>query len=371
MATADKMHPGGDPAALAADFDRALGSIWIAYQPIVWCSRDEIHAFEALLRSGEPALPTPVALLAAAGKLGRSQDIGRAIRERVAAAMDTAPVQSVFVNLLASDLLDEQLYAPEAPLSRFASMIVIELSNRATPAEVATVKERTPALHEVGFRLAIDDVDSSQTGLIGRGIEPDVVKVDMALVRGLPNSTELQNHLRAMTAHFREKGIAVVAKGVETNVERDAVLAAGCYLLQGYLFAKPDQGFASKVAAGSNRRIAPRVTSTKLGVRLPGIDKLRMHRLRDISETGALVESPPTLPKGTEVKLELCGEAQPLKLVARVVREVREKGERVAVGVHFVGTAPETLAQLRQMLVRWGRPPLAESPIPKKARSKG
>jgi EAL domain-containing protein (putative c-di-GMP-specific phosphodiesterase class I) len=46
-----------------------------------------------------------------------------------------------------------------------------------------------------------------------------------------------------MAKLFREMGLRVVAEGVETAAERDAVTAAGCELIQGYLFAKPGKPF--------------------------------------------------------------------------------------------------------------------------------
>src|SRR5882672_526806 len=69
-----------DTKRLAANFDRALESIWIAYQPIVLSSTRKVFGYEALLRSSEPTMPHPGALLDAAERLGRLEILGRTIR---------------------------------------------------------------------------------------------------------------------------------------------------------------------------------------------------------------------------------------------------------------------------------------------------
>jgi EAL domain-containing protein (putative c-di-GMP-specific phosphodiesterase class I) len=234
----------GDRTALEASFERAMGSLWMAYQPIVSCSRREIHAFEALLRSREPTLPTPGALLEAAERLDRLPALGRAIRDRVAASVGAAPAQAIFVTLHTRDLLDEALYSTSAPLSKVASKVVLEITERASLDEVVDVRARVAALRALGFRVAVDDLGAGFAGLTAFAqLEPEVVKFDMSLVRGLQDSTTRQKLIRSMTGLFREMGIAAVAEGVETHAERDAVLATGCDLLQGYLFAKPGEAF--------------------------------------------------------------------------------------------------------------------------------
>src|ERR1700690_1985502 len=80
----------GDRAGLVASFGSALRSLWMAYQPIVSWSRREGFGYEALLRSREPALPHPMAVLDAAERLDRLHELGRSIRSR--AAQPSVPV---------------------------------------------------------------------------------------------------------------------------------------------------------------------------------------------------------------------------------------------------------------------------------------
>src|SRR5450631_173616 len=76
----------GDRAGVDAMLDRALGSLWMAYQPIVRAADSSVLAYEALMRVEEPQLPHPDAVLSAAERAGRLQDVGRAVRSSVVAS---------------------------------------------------------------------------------------------------------------------------------------------------------------------------------------------------------------------------------------------------------------------------------------------
>ncbi|MFO0750506.1 MAG: response regulator [Myxococcota bacterium] len=110
-----------DRTALEAAFARAIDRLWMAFQPIVsWRSRTT-YGYEALMRSDEPELPTPLLVLGAAERLGRLDDLGRLVRRRVAERAAELPAgQKLFVNLHARDLGDDDLIDPNAPLSRIA-----------------------------------------------------------------------------------------------------------------------------------------------------------------------------------------------------------------------------------------------------------
>ena len=74
-------------------------------------------------------------------------------------------------------------------------------------------------------------------------LHPEVVKLDMSLVRGVDRNPISARIIRALTAVCSEMGICLVAEGVETVAERDTLLGLGCDLLQGYLFARPTPAF--------------------------------------------------------------------------------------------------------------------------------
>ncbi|MBN1610630.1 MAG: EAL domain-containing protein [Polyangiaceae bacterium] len=239
----------GDRAGLEATLARGLASLWMAYQPIVNPKTRQVVAFEALVRTHEPALPHPGALFSAAERLGRVHEVGRAIRASVARTLaDGATAADIFLNLHSADLLDEALFALEAPLTAFARRIVLEITERAALDSTADVPGRIHRLRELGFRVAIDDLGAGYAGLSYFALlSPDVVKLDMALVRDVHKEEVKQKLIGSLTELCGQLGMLVVAEGVETTEERDATIRLGCDLLQGYLFARPGPPFPEVV----------------------------------------------------------------------------------------------------------------------------
>jgi EAL domain-containing protein (putative c-di-GMP-specific phosphodiesterase class I) len=235
----------GDRAGLVASYGRALESLHLAYQPIVsWCSRS-LFAYEALLRSREPTLPHPGAVLDAAERLDRVHELGRRIRALAAQDIDRLPKQvALFVNLHPTDLLDDELFAPNGSLASASERVVLEITERAALDKLPDVRSRIATLRRLGFRIALDDLGAGHAGLASFTLlEPDLVKLDMALVRDIHRQPTKQTVVRTMTTMCKELGIVVTAEGVESPEERDQLVNAGTDLLQGYLFAKPGDPF--------------------------------------------------------------------------------------------------------------------------------
>jgi EAL domain-containing protein (putative c-di-GMP-specific phosphodiesterase class I)/CheY-like chemotaxis protein len=234
-----------DTKRLAANFDRCLESLWIAYQPILHADTLALYGHEALLRSGEPSLPHPGAVLEAAERLGTLEILGRTIRDRATGPVVAAPEAGVlFVNLHTTDLLDAELLSKAAPLSQIASRVVLEITERASLEKVKDVRSRVAALREMGFRIAVDDLGAGYAGLTSFALlEPEIVKFDMTLVRDVHQNATKQKLIRSMAELCHDMGMLVVGEGVETAAERDMLVVLGCDLLQGYLFAKPGKPF--------------------------------------------------------------------------------------------------------------------------------
>ncbi len=238
-----------DRLGLEAGFERTLETLWMAYQPIVRTSDGSLFGYEALLRSGEKTLPHAGAVLDAAERLGRTDELGRAIRSAVLAPMASVPAHVLlFVNLHARDLVDEALFSSEAPLSGGSERVVLEITERASLDNVADARGRVARLRKLGFRIAIDDLGAGYAGLSSFAqLEPEFVKLDMTLVRGIDASQTKQKLVRSVASLCKELGMMVVGEGVETRAERNVLVELGCDLLQGYLFAKPDRPFPAFV----------------------------------------------------------------------------------------------------------------------------
>jgi EAL domain-containing protein (putative c-di-GMP-specific phosphodiesterase class I) len=237
--------PGGlsrDLQGLHAAFERVLASFHLVFQPIVRARSGEIFGYEALLRSNEASLPHPGAVLHAAERLERVQELGRAIRGRATEAIDQqlCPDCVMFINLHPADLEDDQLLDATSRLTALASRVVLEITERASLGGVADLRRRVERLRDLGFRIAVDDLGAGYAGLTSFvALQPDLVKIDMSLIRGVDGDPTRRRLVRSMTDVCRDMGILVVAEGIETEAEREVLAELGCDLLQGYLLGRP------------------------------------------------------------------------------------------------------------------------------------
>lgn len=241
------VHSLDDRATVEIRFERAIESMWVAFQPIVSWRDRRAFGYEALLRTDESTLASPPDFIAAAERLGRLNELGRLVRAKVAEAARRLPADvKLFVNLHASDLDDEGLRDAYAPLSGIAHRVVLEVTERASLQGVMSVSDRIATLKGMGFRIAVDDLGAGYAGLTSfTQLEPEVVKLDMSLIRNIDRSPKKQSIVGAMKKLCDELGMAVVAEGIETVAERDVLVELGCDLLQGYLFGRPARDFES------------------------------------------------------------------------------------------------------------------------------
>jgi EAL domain-containing protein (putative c-di-GMP-specific phosphodiesterase class I) len=243
----DRNRAAVDRKSLDQTFADSLVRLWMAYQPIVsWLARDTF-AYEALVRSEHPQLSNPAVMFDAAFQLERIFELGRTIRQRV--AQDVGSLQGrqlVFVNLHPHELEDDLLYGDQNPLILFADRIVLEITERAALDGVSDLRDRLARLRSMGFRLAVDDLGSGYAGLASFvQLDPEIVKIDMSLVRNIHRNGAKQKLVQSMIQVCRDMRIDVVTEGVETQEERATLVALGADLMQGYLFAAPSEPFVT------------------------------------------------------------------------------------------------------------------------------
>lgn len=241
LSSAAALDWSGERSALEGRFQSAVNCLWVAFQPIVSWPDRRVHGYEVLVRSNEGTLKRPSELFDAAERLGRLVELGRGIRAQAASAMHVLPPDArLFLNLHPVDLNDATLY-DEGPLTRVASRIVLEITERASLDSIPSLPQRLLDLRAQGFQLAVDDLGAGYAGLSSMAhIEPEYVKLDMSLVRGIDGTPTKQKVVSSMAHLCDDLGMHVVAEGIETTAERDALRDTGCELLQGYLFAKPE-----------------------------------------------------------------------------------------------------------------------------------
>jgi len=230
-----------DDHTLDEQLDEALEHLWVALQPITDAHGGGVVAFEALMRSEHEALRTPPAVLDAAARLGRQFDVDRTVRSRVAAHLPLLPEDvRVFVNLMPDSLADPLLTSDADPLAPWSQRLVWEITERAGLEGIPNLDDRLVALRSRGARIALDDLGAGYAGLNSFAeLSPDIVKFDMELIRDIDRSPTRSKLVGSMVRLCRDLDIRTVAEGIETETERETVVALGCDLLQGYLLGRP------------------------------------------------------------------------------------------------------------------------------------
>jgi EAL domain-containing protein (putative c-di-GMP-specific phosphodiesterase class I) len=232
-------HLNADRAGLESVFARAKTCLWMAYQPLIWARDGSLFGQEALLRTTTVEVPNPGVFLDIAERLGRMHDLGRQVRASI--SRDIASTSgAMLVNLHPLELSDSTLATGADPLLPFAERIILEITERASLDGVSELRDVVSLVRSRGFRIAIDDLGSGYAALSSfASLEPDVVKLDMSLVRGIDSNSTKRRLVGSIAELCRDLGILVVAEGIETKTERDIVTELGCDLLQGFLLGRP------------------------------------------------------------------------------------------------------------------------------------
>ncbi|HYN43506.1 MAG TPA: EAL domain-containing protein, partial [Thermoanaerobaculia bacterium] len=225
---------------LPAAFARALGSLYLAWQPVVHACDGTVYGNEGYARTLEPSLSQPGSLFEAGERLDRVRELGRRVRRAAAFDRDQLGPGALFVNLHARELLDDDLYDAVAPLANAATSVVLDIAGHDSLVEVPRLGERIRRLRGLGYRIAVDDLGAGQAGLSClAALAPDIAKLDVALLEGLDHDVARQERVGAMTRACHDLGILVVAEGIENPGQRDAAASLGVDLLQGFLFGRP------------------------------------------------------------------------------------------------------------------------------------
>jgi len=230
--------PHGDD--LSAKFERALDTMWFAYQPIIdrnW----SIVGYEALLRCEENDLRGPRDFLAAAETLGRVDELARTIRDRAPEALENRPERPfLFMNVDPSQLRGDGLFQGEDRLRRMAERVVLEITERTSLATIPDFEEKIWRLKKMGLKIAVDDLGAGYSGLTTFAqLEPEFVKLDGALIRDVQRSERKKMIIGSMAHLCVELGISVVAEGVETQDEFEVLRELGCSHFQGFFVGRP------------------------------------------------------------------------------------------------------------------------------------
>ena len=236
-------------ADLEAVLKRAFDTIRVVFQPVVSIKENRLFGYEALMRCDETLFSSYGSLLAAADRVAWRPLMARTIYQRIAASCSELPEGALlFVNVHPFDAQEGLLTGPESPLEPLARSIVLDISDKAPRMQIDSFANSLPALRGAGFRIAVDDVGTGSSGMtVFSKLQPDYMKLDGAFVSGIAGDAAASRLARGMYAFCRELEVPVIAEGVETRAERDALVSMGADLAQGNVFGAPASEFAPPI----------------------------------------------------------------------------------------------------------------------------
>ena len=226
------------------------GYFVVHYQPKVGVDR-KLAGFEALVRMDHPVhgrIP-PMSFIQVAESNGLIVPLGAWVLDEV--CRQIAEWQSRGLNPVSVAVNVSNVQICRANFARSvedclahhgvaSSSLELELTESLLINAEGVAKEQLLALRGLGVQLSIDDFGTGFSSLSYLHRLPvDSVKLDKSFVQSIETDPLANRLVRAMIGVAQELGLNVVAEGVETEGQRDVLLAAGCSLMQGFLFARP------------------------------------------------------------------------------------------------------------------------------------
>lgn len=218
----------------------------MAFQPLVDLAAGRVYAYEALVRgpAGESA-----GWVLDQVTLANRYAFDQSCRVKAIALASRLGLQQTGASL-SINFIPGAMYRPEnciratlAAARRHripAERLIFELTEHEQITDYAHLESIFRVYRANSFRTALDDFGAGFSGLgLLANFQPDVIKLDMSLLRGIGGNARGQAIVSGIVGICRTLSTEVVAEGVETHSELAALRALGITLFQGYLFARP------------------------------------------------------------------------------------------------------------------------------------
>jgi EAL domain-containing protein (putative c-di-GMP-specific phosphodiesterase class I) len=216
------------------------GGLRMVFQPVVELTTRQVVGYEALSRFALTPEQPPDHWFAEAAALGRGTELEVAALRTAAELRPMLPT-GVFLAVNASPATVMHRSAQEV-LDHLADagVVVVEVTEHAPVEDYDRLRAALAPLAARGVRLAVDDVGAGFASLrhiVKLG--PDIIKLDITLTRGIDADPSLQALAAAMISFASRTGTEIIAEGIETEEELDALLELGVSRGQGYLLGRP------------------------------------------------------------------------------------------------------------------------------------
>ena len=224
----------------------AKGELSLAYQPIIAREQLEVIGFEALLRwnTEEHGPISPAVFIPIAEESNLIHELGDWVIAESLKVLGDWPGQYVSVNFSPRQFrrhnfvgrLVEQVQRAGVDPRR----VQIEITETAIFDDADRAADTLYKLRQMGFRIALDDFGTGYSSLYNiRKFALDCLKIDRSFIDGMGRERESAAIVHSIIHLGHALGLGVVAEGVETEAQLQALRVAGCSHMQGYFFSRP------------------------------------------------------------------------------------------------------------------------------------
>jgi EAL domain-containing protein (putative c-di-GMP-specific phosphodiesterase class I) len=211
--------------------------VFCVFQPLVDLKTQKIFAYESLARTKCKAFENPMQMFAAAVSEGMTGELGRMLRGM---SLEGCPGSPLFLNIHPAELNEKWVVQPDDPIFQHSEDVYLEITEAVPLSHFRLCKDMLNEVRGRGVHLVVDDLGAGYSNLkYIADLHPRVVKLDRDLIAGLSKDTRLFKLVSAIVRLCGELDSKVVAEGIETETELEAVIAAGARYGQGYLLARP------------------------------------------------------------------------------------------------------------------------------------
>ena len=222
------------------------------YQPIVALNDLHIHKAEALIRWQHPekGLISPIAFIPLAEETRQINAIGQFVFAQALQTLNDIKTLTDDTFQISVNVSPVQLSTPESGIDEWydmlkaaklpASSIVAEITEGLMVNPEALTQRRLKEIVKSGMQLALDDFGTGYSSLAYlQEMDTDYLKIDKRFVDNIQVGSQELALCEAIIVMAHQLGLKVIAEGIETKLQMQLLLEAGCDYGQGYLFSRP------------------------------------------------------------------------------------------------------------------------------------
>lgn len=228
--------------------------IRFAFQPIVDLRTGEIIGYEALMRPLLDNFKNPMEILTVAAAQSKLAQLERMIILMAFATIEEYTQEignrKIFINSIPSQVLNQEDHRMiKKQYSQFFENVVIEVTEEENN-NAENLSEKVNFIRENGIQVAVDDFDSGYSNEVRiLSLLPDIIKINMQMIQGIHSNADKQNLVANLVEFCHEKGVKVVAEGIEEYADLAAVVQMDVDYAQGFYLGEPGFEFSKTNAA--------------------------------------------------------------------------------------------------------------------------